>query len=37
MKITKQRLREIIAEELTKAEKKRKKELEKELDDLKHK
>jgi|TARA_B100000700_G_C14353274_1_gene538121 hypothetical protein len=37
MKITKQRLKEIIAEELTKAEKKRKKELEKELDDLKHK
>ena len=37
MKITKQRLKEIIAEELTKAEKKRKKELEKELDNLKHK
>jgi len=37
MKITKQRLKEIIAEELTKAEKVRKKELEKELDDLKHK
>ena len=37
MKITKQRLKEIIAEELTKAEKKRKKELEKELDDLTHK
>ena len=37
MKITKQRLKEIIAEELTKAEKERKKELEKELDDLKHK
>ena len=37
MKITKQRLKEIIAEELTKAEKKKKKELEKELDDLKHK
>ena len=37
MKITKQRLKEFIAEELTKAEKKRKKELEKELDDLKHK
>jgi hypothetical protein len=37
MKITKQRLKEIIAEELTKAEKARKKELEKELDDLKHK
>ena len=37
MKITKQRLKEIIAEELTKAEKKRKKELERELDDLKHK
>ena len=30
MKITKQRLKEIIAEELTKAEKSRKKELEKE-------
>ena len=37
MKITKQRLKEIIKEELTKAEKARKKELEKELDDLKHK
>ena len=37
MKITKQRLKEIIAEELTKAEKKRKKELEKELDELKPK
>ena len=37
MKITKQRLKEIIKEELTKAEKERKKELEKELDDLKHK
>ena len=37
MKITKQRLKEIIAEELTKAEKARKKKLEKELDDLKHK
>jgi len=37
MKITKQRLKEIIAEELTKSEKARKKELEKELDDLKHK
>jgi len=37
MKITKQELINIIKEELTKAEKKRKKELEKELDDLKHK
>ena len=37
MKITKQRLKEIIAEELTKAEKAKKKKLEKELDDLKHK
>jgi len=37
MRITKQRLKEIIKEELTKAEKERKAELEKELDDLKHK
>ena len=37
MKITKQRLKEIILEELTKAEEERKAELEKELDDLKHK
>ena len=37
MKITKQRLKEIVAEELTKAEKAKKKKLEKELDDLKHK
>ena len=37
MKITKQRLKEIISEELTKADKEKKKELEKELDDLKHK
>tara|TARA_Y100000592_G_scaffold100158_1_gene178900 strand:- start:5727 stop:6542 length:816 start_codon:yes stop_codon:yes gene_type:complete len=36
-KITKDALKGIIAEELTKAEKSRKKELEKELDDLKHK
>ena len=36
-KITKGNLKAIIAEELTKAEKARKKELEKELDDLKHK
>ena len=36
-KITKSALKAIIAEELTKAEKARKKELEKELDDLKHK
>lgn len=36
-KITKSSLKTIIAEELTKAEKARKKELEKELDDLKHK
>ncbi len=37
MKITKQRLKEIITEELTKAEKAKKKKLEKELGDLKHK
>jgi hypothetical protein len=37
MKITKERLKEIVAEELTKAEKAKKKELEKELDDLEHK
>jgi hypothetical protein len=37
MKITKQRLKEIIKEELTKAEKARKKDLEKELDTLNHK
>ena len=36
-KITKSALKAIIAEELTKAEKARKKKLEKELDDLKHK
>ena len=36
-KITKDALKAIIAEELTKSEKSRKKELEKELDDLKHK
>lgn len=36
-KITKDALKGIIAEELTKAEKARKKKLEKELDDLKHK
>jgi hypothetical protein len=37
MKITKQRLKEIIKEELTKAEQDKKADLEKELDDLKHK
>jgi len=37
MKLTKQRLKEIIREELTKAEKKRKKKLKSELDDLEHK
>jgi len=37
MKITKQRLKEIIKEELTKAEEERKAELEKELDTLNHK
>ena len=37
MKITVERLKEIIKEELTKAEKEKKAELEKELDDLKHK
>jgi len=37
MKITPERLKKIIREELTKAEKEKKKELEKELDTLKHK
>ena len=37
MKITKTRLAEIIKEELTKAQKQRKKKLEKELKDLEHK
>ena len=37
MKITKARLAEIIKEELTKAQKQRKKKLEKELKDLEHK
>ena len=37
MRITKQRLKEIIKEELTKAEEERKEKLEKELDDIKHK
>tara|TARA_B100000424_G_scaffold185744_1_gene144068 strand:- start:187 stop:369 length:183 start_codon:yes stop_codon:yes gene_type:complete len=37
MKITVERLKEIIKEELTKAEKEKKAELEKELDTLKHK
>ena len=37
MKITINELKKIIKEELTKAEKFRKKELEKELGDLKHK
>ena len=37
MKITKQRLKEIIGEELTAAEKGKKADLEKELGDLKHK
>ena len=37
MKITKDRLAQIIKEELTKAEKKKKKKLEKELKDLEHK
>ena len=37
MKITINELKKIIKEELTKAEKSRKKELEKELGDLKHK
>ena len=37
MKITVERLKQIIKEELTKAEKEKKAELEKELDTLKHK
>jgi len=37
MKLTKSKLKQIIKEELTKVEKKRKKKLEKELDHLKHK
>ena len=37
MKITKSKLKQIIKEELTKAEKKRKKKLKSELDDLEHK
>tara|TARA_R100001015_G_C4554949_1_gene116001 strand:- start:449 stop:562 length:114 start_codon:yes stop_codon:yes gene_type:complete len=37
MKITVERLKEIIKEELTKAEEERKEKLEKELDDIKHK
>tara|TARA_B100000131_G_C17847003_1_gene504235 strand:- start:183 stop:296 length:114 start_codon:yes stop_codon:yes gene_type:complete len=37
MKITVERLKEIIKEELTKAEKEKKAELEKELDTLNHK
>mgnify|MGYP001251556543 CR=1 FL=1 len=37
MKITVERLKEIIKEELTKAEQDKKADLEKELDDLKHK
>ena len=37
MKITKARLAQIIKEELTKTEKKKKKKLEKELKDLEHK
>ena len=37
MKITRERLKEIIKEELTAAEKSKKADLEKELDDLKHK
>tara|TARA_R110002110_G_C13285806_1_gene702985 strand:- start:881 stop:994 length:114 start_codon:yes stop_codon:yes gene_type:complete len=36
MKITKARLKEIIKEELTKAEKERKEKLEDELEDLEH-
>ena len=36
MKITKKQLRNIIKEELTKAQEKRKKELEDELKDLEH-
>ena len=36
MKITKTRLAEIIKEELTKAQKQRKKKLEKELEELEH-
>jgi len=37
MKLTKSKLKQIIKEELTKVEKKRKKKLEKELDHLEHK
>jgi len=37
MKITIERLKEIIKEELTAAERNKKADLEKELDDLKHK
>jgi len=37
VKLTKSKLRQIIREELTKAEKTKKKELEKELDTLEHK
>ena len=37
MKITKKQLQKIIKEELTQAEKKKKKKLEKELKDLEHK
>jgi len=36
MKLTKSRLKQFIKEELTKAEKKRKKKIEKELDHLEH-
>tara|TARA_R100000008_G_scaffold86197_1_gene78332 strand:- start:664 stop:777 length:114 start_codon:yes stop_codon:yes gene_type:complete len=36
MKITKSRLKQLIREELTKAQEKRKEKLEDELDDLKH-
>ena len=37
MKVTKLLLKQLIKEELTKLEKEKKKELEKELDDLEHK
>jgi len=37
MKLTKSTLKQLIREELTKAEKEKKKDLEKELDDLEHK
>ena len=37
MKITKSKLKQMIKEELTKAEEKRKKKLKGELDDLEHK